>query len=37
MDGYMEGLKKFVIERTPENENVSHEIHDEDARKMNKY
>ena len=31
----MEGLKKFLIERTPESENVSHEIHDEDTRKMN--
>jgi hypothetical protein len=39
MDGLkreiMEGLKNFLIERTPESENVSHEIHDEDARKMN--
>jgi gas vesicle protein len=32
----MEGLKKFIIERTPESENVSHEIHDEDTRKVNK-
>ena len=31
----MEGLKNFLIERTPESENVSHEIHDEDTRKMN--
>jgi hypothetical protein len=31
----MEGLKIFLIERTPESENVSHEIHDEDTRKMN--
>jgi hypothetical protein len=31
----MEGLKIFLIERTPESENVSHEIHDEDKRKMN--
>jgi hypothetical protein len=31
----MEGLKKFLIERTPESENVSHEIHNEDTRKMN--
>jgi hypothetical protein len=31
----MEGLKNFVIERTPESENVSHEIHDEDTRKVN--
>jgi hypothetical protein len=39
MDGLkeeiMEGLKIFVIERTPESENVSHEIHDEDTRKVN--
>jgi hypothetical protein len=39
MDGLkeeiMEGLKIFVIERTPESENASHEIHDEDARKVN--
>jgi hypothetical protein len=31
----MEGLKNFLIERTPESENVSLEIHDEDIRKMN--
>jgi hypothetical protein len=31
----MEGLKNFLIERTPEIENVSHEINDEDTRKMN--
>jgi hypothetical protein len=31
----MEGLKIFLIERTPESENVSHEIHDEDTRKVN--
>jgi hypothetical protein len=31
----IEGLKTFLIERTPESENVSHEIHDEDTRKMN--
>ena len=31
----MEGLKNFVKERTPESENVSHEIHDEDTRKVN--
>jgi hypothetical protein len=31
----MEGLKKFLIERTPESENVSHEIHDENTRKVN--
>ena len=30
-----EGFKKFLIERTPESENVSHEIDDEDTRKMN--
>jgi hypothetical protein len=40
MDGLkeeiLEGLKIFVIERTPESENVSHEIHDEDTRKVNK-
>jgi hypothetical protein len=39
MDGLkgeiMEGLKKILIERTPESENVSHEIHDEDTRKVN--
>jgi hypothetical protein len=39
MDGLkreiMEGLKFFLIEGTPESENVSHEIHDEDTRKMN--
>jgi hypothetical protein len=39
MDGLkgeiMEGLKSFLIERTPESENVSHEIHDEDTRKVN--
>ena len=39
MDGLkveiMEGLKKFVIEMPPESDNVSHEIHDEDTRKMN--
>jgi hypothetical protein len=39
MDGLkeeiMEVLKNFVIERTPESENVSHEIHDEDTRKVN--
>ena len=38
MDGLkeeiVEGLKNFVIERTPESENVSHEIHDEDTRKV---
>jgi hypothetical protein len=31
----IEGLKIFIIERTPESENVSHEIHDEDTRKVN--
>jgi hypothetical protein len=40
MDGLkreiMEGLKIFLIERPPESENVSHEIHVEDKRKMNK-
>jgi hypothetical protein len=39
MDGLkreiMEGLKNFLIERPPESENVSHEIHDEVIRKMN--
>jgi hypothetical protein len=39
MDGLkreiMEGMKNFLIERTLETENVSHEIHDEDIRKMN--
>jgi hypothetical protein len=39
MDGLkgeiMEGLKNFLIERTLESENVSHEIHDEDTRKVN--
>ena len=29
MDGFMKGLKKFIIERTLESANVSHEIHDE--------
>jgi hypothetical protein len=31
----IEGLKIFIIERTPRSENVSHEIHDEDTRKVN--
>jgi hypothetical protein len=31
----MEGLKHFLIEMLAESENVSHEIHDEDTRKMN--
>jgi hypothetical protein len=39
MDGLkrdiIEGFKIFLIERTPKSENVSHEIHDEDTRKMN--
>jgi hypothetical protein len=39
MDGLereiMEGLKIFLMERPPEIENVSHEIHDEDTRNMN--
>jgi hypothetical protein len=39
MDGLkeeiMKGLKHFVTERTPESENVSHEIHDENTRKVN--
>jgi hypothetical protein len=39
MDGLkgeiMEGLKNFLIERTPESENVSHKINDEDTRKVN--
>jgi gas vesicle protein len=39
MDGLkeeiMEVLKNFVIEKTPESENASHEIHDEDMRKVN--
>jgi hypothetical protein len=41
MDGLkreiMEGLKFFLIERPPESENVSHEIHDEETRNMNQY
>jgi hypothetical protein len=39
MDGLkeeiMEVLKKFVTEKTPKSENASHEIHDEDTRKVN--
>jgi hypothetical protein len=31
----IEGLKNFLIERTPESESASHEIHDVDTRKMN--
>ena len=32
----MEVLKKFVTEKTPESENASHEIHDEETKKVNK-
>jgi hypothetical protein len=39
MDGLkgeiMEVLKKIVTEKTPESENASHEIYDEDTRKVN--
>jgi hypothetical protein len=39
MDGLkeeiMEVLKNFVTEKTPKSENASHEIHDEDTRKVN--
>jgi hypothetical protein len=39
MDGLkreiLEGLQKFLIERPPKSENVSHEIHDEEIMKMN--
>jgi hypothetical protein len=39
MDGLkeeiMEVLKIFVTEKTPESENASHEIHDEDTRDVN--
>ena len=39
MDGLkgeiMEVLKIFITEKTPESENASHEIHDEDTRKVN--
>jgi hypothetical protein len=31
----MEVLKNFVTEKTPESENASHEIRDEDTRKVN--
>jgi gas vesicle protein len=31
----MEVLKKFVIEKTPESENATHEIHDEDTKNVN--
>ena len=41
MDGLkweiMEGLKNLLIERPPESDNVSYEIHDEEKRKMNQY
>jgi gas vesicle protein len=30
----MEVLKNFITEKTPESENASHEIHDEDTRKV---
>jgi hypothetical protein len=40
MDGLkgeiIEGLKKLLIERPPESDNVPLEIHDEDTRKMNR-
>jgi hypothetical protein len=32
----MEGLKKLLIERPVESDNVSNEIHDEEKRKMNR-
>jgi gas vesicle protein len=39
MDGLkgeiMEVLKNFITEKTPESENASHEIHDEETRKVN--
>jgi hypothetical protein len=39
MDGLkgeiMEVMRNFVIEKTPKSENASHEIHDEDTRKVN--
>jgi hypothetical protein len=39
MDGLkgeiMEVMINFVIEKTPKSENSSHEIHDEDTRKVN--
>ena len=39
MDGLkgeiMEVLRNFVTEKTPKSENASHEIHDEDTRKVN--
>jgi hypothetical protein len=31
----MEVLKNFITEKTPESGNASHEIHDEDTRKVN--
>jgi gas vesicle protein len=31
----MEVLKNFIIEKSPESENESHEIHNEDTRKVN--
>jgi predicted transcriptional regulator len=31
----MEVMKNFVTEKTPKSENASHEIHDEDTRKVN--
>ena len=31
----MEVMKNFVTDKTPESENASHEIHDEDKRKVN--
>jgi hypothetical protein len=31
----MEVLKNFITEKTPESENASHEIHDEETRKVN--
>jgi gas vesicle protein len=39
MDGLkgeiMEVLRNFVTEKTPKSKNASHEIHDEDTRKVN--
>ena len=39
MDGLkediMEVLKNFITEKTPESENASYQIHDEDTRKVN--
>jgi hypothetical protein len=39
MDGLkgeiIEVMRNFVIEKTPKSENASHEIHDEDTRKVN--